>query len=112
MSGNHQGRRMEFLAARPCTGSSFVVYPVQMYDLPLRKCSVALERAGFRVSNMELMVSAVSDGPVFTLYRTGRLLITPCHDEESALREAEGFFGVLLKSSILAKVLEEEGAAY
>lgn len=112
MSGNRHESNIEFLAARPCTGNSFAVYPARMYELPLRKCAAALEKAGFRVSDMEVMVSAVSDGPVFTLYRTGRLLIAPCHDEETALREARGFFSTMMKNGQLAKVLEKEGAAY
>ena len=112
MSGHHHGWKMEFLAARPCTGNSFAVYPAQMYELPLRKCAAALEKAGFRVSNMEMMVTAVSDGPVFTLYRTGRLLITPCHDEGTALSEARVFFSIMMKNGQLARVLEQEGAAY
>lgn len=103
---------IEFLSVRPCTGNSYVVYPARIYELPLRKCATTLEKAGFRVNDMELMVSAVSDGPLFTLYRTGRLLISPCHDEETALREAEVFFSIIMRNAQLSKLLNEEGAAY
>ena len=100
---------MDFLTARQCTGNSYVVYPVQMYDLPLAECGTLLSRAGYGVTGLEFMINATGADRIFTLYRTGRLLISPCSDKETALQCAAEFFGVIEKDSRLSKLLEQEG---
>ncbi len=86
---------MDFLSARPCTGNSYVVYPAQIYNLPLEDCGKVFGRKGYQVRGAGLMVDVVIDGSVCTLYRTGRLLINPCSDRETAVQTATRLFSVL-----------------
>ena len=101
---------MEFLAARPCTGNSYVVYPRAMYNLPLHECGRVLARNGWHVKDMDLMIDARSRESTFTLYRTGRLLINPCPDEKTALERAASLFGTIENDRKLGRILRGEGA--
>lgn len=100
---------MEFLAARPCTGNSYVVYPARMFDLPLKECCRVLKAGGYRVTDLKTMVDASSGRETFTLYRTGRLLISPCSEKEAAIRQAGELFGVLERDAKLGHLLREDG---
>lgn len=101
---------MEFLAARPCTGNSYVVYPRAMYDLPLHECGRVLVRNGWRVKDMDFMIDARSADSTITLYRTGRLLINPCPDEKTALERAASLFRVIENDRRLGRILRGGGA--
>ncbi|MBX8633667.1 MAG: hypothetical protein M1351_09620 [Candidatus Thermoplasmatota archaeon] len=88
---------IEFGFVRPCTGNAYVVYPSTVYDLPLAKCASALKRKGIRVKPDDMMINVMYNGHSCTLYRTGRLLVTPCSSEEEALKTARGLFDLLVQ---------------
>jgi hypothetical protein len=87
---------------RPCTGNAYVVYPGSIYNLPLDKCASALRRRRIRVRLENLMLNIMFSNCSCTLYRTGRLLVTPCSSEQEALRIARELFGMLVRDRALA----------
>ncbi len=101
---------MDFLTARPCTGNSYVVYPSRLYELPLAECGRVLKKNGCKVRESGFMIDIDLPGHTCTLYRTGRLLVNPCVDEETALQQANRIFGLIEKNPRLSLLLKERGA--
>ncbi len=97
---------MKLGTVRPCTGDSFVVYPAQIYVLPLRECARALKRHGFTVRQEGAMVVVQQRDVSFTLYRTGRLLVLPCRTEEEAVKRAREVFGVLESDPAISRAID------
>jgi len=100
---------MKFMTSRPCRYNSYVVYPSDLYDLPLEKIAGIAAREGYRASSTGTMVEVDMEGTLFVLYRTGRLLISPCSSSEEAYERGMNFFSMLEKRIRLDTYMLQEG---
>ncbi|MEM3852115.1 MAG: hypothetical protein QXP70_03850 [Methanomassiliicoccales archaeon] len=99
---------MKFGLVRKCRGDAYVVYPMNMLSLDMQRCAKMLENSGMDVTYSEFMLNANEHfSEHYTLYRTGRLLISPCPDEKAALIMAKHFYELLSRDGKVARMLSE-----
>ena len=85
---------------RPCRSvAGYTCTPDRNHSLDLERAADALERAGFRVQNVEVMLITTKEEET-TVYSSGKLLIKT-RDEGVARRVSDEIYGVLTSAGMV-----------
>jgi TATA-box binding protein (TBP) (component of TFIID and TFIIIB) len=83
---------IKFLVVRLCNQETTSIVPKVPIRYDLEKAVKILEGDGYKVTDPGVMIVATKDNVEVTLYRSGRLLITPTKSKEEAGQLAESFY--------------------
>ena len=88
---------MKFRIIRICKSEAMSAVPQTPIRFDLEKSSTSLRRNGYEVQENPVMVIAKKDSVEITLYKNGRLLVTPATDKEAVRELAEVFYSFLIQ---------------
>ncbi len=99
-------RSRSFLSIRPCGRDVFELIPRRRLRVDLAKASAALERRGFKISEVSEMALTASGPNEISLFPDGKLLVYPAKSN----REAEEIGEALLRHLESEKGCVSEGS--
>ncbi len=91
---------MRFKLVRMCKGETVTIIPMEAIRLDLDKASSLLKESGYEVSNPGVMVTATKNDLNFTLYKSGRILLSPSVEKEEAEKLAGEFYEVVERAKV------------
>ena len=80
---------------RMCGGEAVGAVPKEVMDYDLEAVKGLLRAAGWDVGEEDFMVEASRDGLQVTVYRTGRVMVSPMRDVERGRDVIESVYGTI-----------------
>jgi TATA-box binding protein (TBP) (component of TFIID and TFIIIB) len=90
---------MKFRIIRICKSEAMSAVPQEPIRFDLERSAMSLRSNGYGVEDNAVMVTAKKDGVEVTIYKNGRLLVTPATDKEAVRVLAETLYSYLVKES-------------
>jgi hypothetical protein len=88
---------MKFRIIRICKSEAMSAVPQTPIRFDLERSTTSLRTNGYDVQENLVMVIAKKDSVEVTLYKNGRLLVTPATDKEVVRELAEVFYSFLVE---------------
>jgi TATA-box binding protein (TBP) (component of TFIID and TFIIIB) len=88
---------MKFRIIRICKSEAMSAVPQTPIRFDLERSSSSLRKNGYEVQENPVMVIAKKDNVEVTLYKNGRLLVTPATDKEAVRELVEDFYAFLIQ---------------
>ena len=88
---------MKFRIIRICKSEAMSAVPQTPIRFDLERSTTSLRTNGYEVQENLVMVIAKKDSVEVTLYKNGRLLVTPATDKEVVRELAEVFYSFLVE---------------
>ena len=86
---------MRFRLIRVCKGEAMSAIPQDVVRFDLKGSVAALQEAGYKAEDRDIMVIASKDGIEITIYVNGRLMITPMKEKERATSVSNTIYSLL-----------------
>lgn len=90
---------MKFRIIRICKSEAMSAVPQEPIRFDLERSTLSLRSKGYEVEDNAVMVTAKKDGVEVTIYKNGRLLVTPATDKEAVRALAETLYSYLVLES-------------
>jgi TATA-box binding protein (TBP) (component of TFIID and TFIIIB) len=90
---------VKFKAVRLCKEDAMSMVPTEILRYNLEKATQLLIEAGYEAESRGLMVLAKGEGHEFTLYASGRMLISHVESKEKATEVANRVYEIVEDSS-------------
>lgn len=78
-----------------CKKDAMSVVPQDVIRYDLERCAEILRSEGFDVKGPGVMIRASRDGTEITLYKNGRMMMTPVENKEKVRELAEDFYALM-----------------
>lgn len=78
-----------------CKKDAMSVVPQDVIRYDLERCAEILRSEGFEVKGPGVMVRASRDGTEMTLYKNGRMMMTPAENKEKVRKMAEDLYALM-----------------
>ena len=90
---------MKFRIIRICKSEAMSAVPQMPIRFDLERSVTSLRSNGYEVEDNIVMVTARKEGVEVTIYKNGRLLVTPATDKEAVRVLAENLYSYLVQES-------------
>jgi TATA-box binding protein (TBP) (component of TFIID and TFIIIB) len=78
-----------------CKKDAMSVVPQDIIRYDLERCVEILRSKGFEVKGPGVMIRASRDGTEMTLYKNGRMMMTPVENKEKVRDLAQNFYALI-----------------
>jgi TATA-box binding protein (TBP) (component of TFIID and TFIIIB) len=78
-----------------CKKDAMSVVPQDIIRYDLERCVEILRSKGFEVKGPGVMIRASRDGTEMTLYKNGRMMMTPAENKEKVRDLAQNFYALI-----------------
>jgi ribonuclease HIII len=95
---------VKFKAVRLCKEDAMSVVPTDILRYDLERAAQLLQEYGYEATSQGLMVLARGDGHEFTLYASGRMLISHVESKQKATEVANRVYEIVEGSSGLSPI--------